>query len=383
MQTSNSKIAVVHSLQRSAESEPNVQHHACGLVLSILIFACLFSLWLMQHSVNAYVQQTYHRDSPLVFLDQYQLWRLGGELGLMLGEQKEQLDVHIQLVHQQIMDEVNTWLVHPLPSQAKQPVIAADISINVDTPHAEQQVIGLPSEPIEATEPMTASVPVVEAMIDNASIMRIELTAKDQVLFAGDSLMQGVAPHVQKQLSEQYQLKSLNLSKQSTGLTYTKLFDWPTTIRQTLKAQPQIKLLVVFLGPNDPWDLYDEKQWLKFGTPTWAAAYQKRIAQIIHDAKAQGTQVLWLTPPNMGKTDLNQKMQFLIQVIQQEIEKEGVGLIDTRHVLSETKDEFRQGIQTEKGFKKLRTADGIHFTTEGQKLIAQAILDQIKVVSHD
>ena len=67
--------------------------------------------------------------------------------------------------------------------------------------------------------------------------------------------MQGVAPHVQKWLSETYGIKTINLSKQSTGLTYPGFFNWPQTIGNTLATNPQIKILVMFLGPNDPWDI--------------------------------------------------------------------------------------------------------------------------------
>ena len=77
-------------------------------------------------------------------------------------------------------------------------------------------------------------------------------------------MMQGVAPFVERSLKKQYGIQSVNLSKQSTGLSYPKFFDWPNTIEQTLKQQTDIRLLVVFLGPNDPWDFPKGKKYLKF-----------------------------------------------------------------------------------------------------------------------
>ncbi|HCR6473330.1 TPA: DUF459 domain-containing protein, partial [Shigella flexneri] len=75
----------------------------------------------------------------------------------------------------------------------------------------------------------------------------IVLGQGDKVFFAGDSMMQGVAPFVERSLKKQYGIQSVNLSKQSTGLSYPKFFDWPNTIEQTLKQQTDIRLLVVFL----------------------------------------------------------------------------------------------------------------------------------------
>lgn len=79
--------------------------------------------------------------------------------------------------------------------------------------------------------------------------------------------MQGVAPFVQKHLKQEYGVQSVNLSKQSTGLSYPNFFDWPKTIEQTLQKEPDIHVLVVFLGPNDPWDFPMGKKYLKFASP--------------------------------------------------------------------------------------------------------------------
>ncbi|MGC6633391.1 DUF459 domain-containing protein, partial [Escherichia coli] len=75
------------------------------------------------------------------------------------------------------------------------------------------------------------------------------LSPKDKVLFAGDSMMQGVAPLLKRQLQTDYNISSIDLSKQSTGLAYPKFFNWPQTIANRLASDDSIKLLVVFLGP--------------------------------------------------------------------------------------------------------------------------------------
>ena len=45
----------------------------------------------------------------------------------------------------------------------------------------------------------------------------------------------------------------------TTGLTVRRHFDWPQRIAQEIEAR-QLTLVVVFLGPNDPWDLVVEGQ---------------------------------------------------------------------------------------------------------------------------
>ena len=60
-----------------------------------------------------------------------------------------------------------------------------------------------------------------------------------------------------------------------------KFFDWPNTIEQTLKQQTDIRLLVVFLGPNDPWDFPKGKKYLKFASPEWSEEYLSHVNHIL------------------------------------------------------------------------------------------------------
>lgn len=311
MQTSSFIVSVQHT------------HHRFMFVMFTLCMFAMTSIWMMQNSINAYYQQTYHQDSPLKALDDYAVWQIGGEIGDWLYVQKDTITTWIDTQNNAVIDSYNANL-QPQPQQA------------------------------------------------------IQLHLQDEVFFVGDSLMQGVAPYVQKELTQTYNIKTINLSRQSTGLTYPKLFNWQNTIKQTLQNNPKIKLMVVFLGPNDPWDMQDpqSRKYLSFGSNEWATLYQSRMQDIITTAQQHHVQIMWLTPPNMKKDDLNQKMIFLRQTMQQELQNNHVLSVDTRALLGgvgNTFNEHRMNI-------KMRTADGIHFTAEGQKVIAHEVLNHLKVV---
>ena len=205
------------------------------------------------------------------------------------------------------------------------------------------------------------------------------LNKDDQVFFAGDSMMQGVAPHVQRWLSEKQGIKTINLSKQSTGLTYTRFFDWEKTISETLKNNSNIKILVVFLGPNDPWDMPNPKggRFIPFKTPEWDSMYRNRIKNIIDNAREHRVTVLWLTPPNMRRDKLNEQMVYLRNLMIDEVSKNHGYVIDTRTILGNNESEFQDIIMDSNGQKiKTRSADGIHFSLPGQKLIAKNIYER-------
>ncbi|MFQ0996462.1 DUF459 domain-containing protein [Gilliamella sp. CG25] len=214
---------------------------------------------------------------------------------------------------------------------------------------------------------------------DFTELSPIVLTKNDKVLFAGDSLMQGVAPYVKKMLFKQYKIESINLSKQSTGLAYPKAFDWPKTINDSISADASIKLIVIFLGPNDPWDfpVKGYAKYAKFKSQLWEEQYRLRVASILDIANQHNVKVLWLSPPCMRKPKLNDGMNYLSHLYESEVEKAHQHFMETNTLLGCSYDQFNSYIETNKQKIKVRIDDGIHFTITGQKLLAQAILNQI------
>lgn len=196
----------------------------------------------------------------------------------------------------------------------------------------------------------------------------------DKVFFAGDSLMQGVAPHVQKMLKSQYNIMSIDLSKQSTGLSYPKFYDWPAIIEKTLNNDNHIKLLVIFLGPNDPWDIPNPKggKYLKFKSPEWEAEYKQRINRILDAAEQHHVNVIWLGLPFMKNKKLNAQMLYLDNLLR-ETTQQRVTYISTKYNLTAGAEQFTDPVIINGKKTFMRTKDGIHFTPSGQKLIAELI----------
>ena len=222
-----------------------------------------------------------------------------------------------------------------------------------------------------------------EVLPDDASFVAepipIVLTQNDKVFFAGDSLMQGVAPYVKKMLFKQYKIESIDLSKRSTGLSYPKAFDWPKTINDKLSEDPSIKLLVVFLGANDPWD-FPVKGYAtnaRFKSKLWEKQYRLRIASILEHVQKHSIQVLWLAPPCMRKQKLNDGMVYLNKLYQSELEKTQQHFLTTNELLGCSYEKFNSYIETNKEKIKVRVDDGVHFTPSGQRILAKAIMEKI------
>lgn len=325
--------------------------------LGSLALCALLSIWIMQNSVNAYYQQTYHQPSPLIDLDDYPGWHLGGEIGNQLYQQHDHIKAQIVAWNANIIENFNA-------DYAYTPEFKAAM---LEKQKREQ--VRLAAE--------------AKAREHEIQLNQFTISRTDQVFFAGDSLMQGVAPHVQKHLQEQYGIKTINLSKQSTGLSYPQFFNWPETIKDTLIANPEIKILVVFLGPNDPWDMPNPAggAYLKFKSPAWEQVYRSRIAEIIQTAQQHQVKVMWISPPNMRKDSLNDQMIYLNHVVSDEVQKHHAFLIDAREILGTRNNIYNDYLIKDGISAKMRSADGIHFSIEGQKAFAQVIEQNIKIVS--
>ncbi|ECP7275276.1 DUF459 domain-containing protein [Campylobacter jejuni] len=213
------------------------------------------------------------------------------------------------------------------------------------------------------------------SFIDNT---KLELQKGDEFLFIGDSLMQGVAIALNKDLRN-LNLKATDLSKQNTGLSYKSYFDWSKATNEAFVKNSNIKYLVVLLGANDPWDIKKGGNYHRFGSPSWIDIYTNRVDEIIKIAKKHKVKVFWFEIPPVKKEDLNKKIQVLNKIYSDEILKNKEIFINTKLFFS-VNDEYSAYIKDENNKSvKVRTDDGIHFTPSGAKEMSKLLLEHIKL----
>ncbi|MEB5932646.1 SGNH/GDSL hydrolase family protein [Pseudomonas mosselii] len=352
---------------------------ARGLYAIVVTTALLF--WLNQDSIKLYCQQKYHQSCEIPLLGQMPAWRMGAQLTAMLEAQRDGL-LEQWLPAQQLVEGP---AVEVLP--APLPVVTVDL----ETPAAVAKPLPPVSTPayVQPTPaPLHAPAPVVvaqpappapaPALLQPGTVA--SLAAGDDVFLVGDSLMQGVAPHLANSLRKRYQIRTVNLSKQSTGLAYPGFFNWPKTVADTLDHEPNVRLMVVFLGPNDPWDMPQGKgkPFLRFKSPEWELAYRARIDSILEQARTHNVQVIWVGPPNMEKARLSTAMGYLSGLYQEQTALFGQHYVSANPILGYTDANFSYTVQTPQGKRvKVRVDDGIHFTITGQKMIAEQVLSLI------
>jgi hypothetical protein len=343
--------------------------HAALETFYVLLLALVLTAWAEQDSIALYWRQSHHKEAPFEYLKVFPVWRSGA----LLNEASTQLKAFFA-------NEVAAVDVRNL--EADPPRAGSDIQT------APPQICRWPSDLRARLEipdlPKVCMAKERDAMPSSSGLpekaLAIALGRKDRVLFVGDSLMQGVAPHVNVSLYKRYAIRSLDLSRQSTGLAYPGFFDWPRQVKEVFLEKQGIKLMVVFLGPNDPWDFPNPQggPYLKFRSEAWENVYRGRIREMLEIAQKNGAKVLWLAPPCMREQDLNRNMVYLSELFSDEVKSHQEFFLRAGDLIGCDGERFVSFMGSGEKKIKSRFDDGIHFTRAGQKRIAEEILSFIR-----
>jgi len=269
--------------------------------------------------------------------------------------------------------------VAPVPV-APAPVAPAPVAPAPVAPAPVAPAPVAPVPPKSSTAPVAAvSSATTSTSKETAPSPTVAPTTLPKVLFAGDSMMQGVAPLVINQLrKENPKGVFIDLSAQSTGLTVRRYFDWPTKIKDETLSRG-FELVAIFLGPNDPWDIYEGAKRYAFGTPEWEEKYRDRVIEVMQFAQDKKVHVIWIGLPNMKEDRVKRGA-----VVQNKIFKEQAGLfnfdyLSTEDFLGGLDEPFKKFMdEPGKGQVMLRADDGIHFTQAGLRLISARLYELIK-----
>lgn len=449
-------------------------------ILATLASSLLLALWLMQHNIEQYWQQTYYHQSPLAALQKNRLWRSGDVLKQHLmrllgagGESHHPASLPriniataqaapaaTQTVTPPENPTVAPPVAEPVATTLPDPAQLAELAADAPAPSAQtlweehgsaltppitsavwladadpvnlarlrpapdaaepwQNQLGnalQQSHPISAAhylpvanadwthnpvavttgdndehpidiseaEPVAVEEPPAQADAEPAAPAGktpIQLGENDRVLLIGDSMMQSLAPHIQRELLARHHIKSINRGKPSSGLRYPDYYNWPEHLATQLEENPDVRLIIVLLGANDPQDTPNPaapEQKLNFGTPEWETYYRGEIRKILQTAAARGAKTLWIGPPLMKAPKYSKKITYLDGLIADEVEKAQQHYQNTNRLFAKADGSYTAFLPDERGKPvAVRKGDGIHFTGPGEKILTRHIIEQI------
>lgn len=351
----------------------------------VVLVAFVLVAFVMNKSISSYLQQRYHID----FFPQGEIFNEANAFKNKLEQIKlvlidDELSINYELLKKQADTNKSTPAPTPAPThrtpqihtpQNQPPQNYAPQNAPYTAPQPAQPAPKSPhqlyddeyGDEAEFTRPPKPRVQITQ---------KLDIKANEEFLLIGDSLMQGVALALSKDL-KRLGIKSTNLSKQNTGLAYKSYFDWAKAVELSFENNDKIKYLVVLLGANDPWDITIRGKTYRFSSEEWKELYTQRVDELIQIAKEYGVKILWYEIPPVKRDALNAKIQILNEIYKQENDKNSEIFIDTAEALSGG-ERYSSYIKNENNASiKVRADDGIHFNLKGAKIMSNLLLERL------
>jgi hypothetical protein len=164
--------------------------------------------------------------------------------------------------------------------------------------------------------------------------------------------------------------KPITFYKVSSGICRYDFFDWQQQVETVVKtAKPQAA--VIMMGTNDTQSVWKDGKWIPYGDMAWKQAYEERVGDIIDTMLEGGARrVYWVGMPIMGEGWRNSRMRLINRIFQQQAEERpGAEYVDIWDLYTTPAGSFDPS---------LRLADRVHFTADGQALLAEQVYKALK-----
>lgn len=191
------------------------------------------------------------------------------------------------------------------------------------------------------------------------------------VLVLGDNLAEWLAYGLQEAFEDVPELGVVDRTRLSSGLARPETQDWTQAIPEILARQGKVDFIVMMLGAHDRQPIRLEGESLDAESEKWKEIYAQRVAQAMQAMRARGVPVYWVGVPPLRGQRLSAHMTMLNEIYKEQAQKNGVAYVDVWNGFVDEHGNYTQfGPDFAGQVRRLRTADGVHFTLAGARKLA-------------
>ena len=119
----------------------------------------------------------------------------------------------------------------------------------------------------------------------------------------------------------------------------------------------------------------------EFRSEKWVELYSKRIDDTIAAMKSKGSPVFWVGLPSIRGSRASSEVMFLNDLFRARADRNGIVYVDVWDGFADESGRFAtQGPDFEGQIRRLRSADGVHFTQAGARKLAHYVEREIRRV---
>ncbi|SEA13708.1 SGNH/GDSL hydrolase family protein [Rubrimonas cliftonensis] len=163
----------------------------------------------------------------------------------------------------------------------------------------------------------------------------------------------------------------------SSGLTRDDFLDWEATLGDYLERD-RVDVAVVSFGANDAQRMLLPDRVLAFDDDAWAAEYETRVDAMLTKLKEHGARVVWVGLPIPRSDSFARKLARLNAIYEARALANGAAFHPLWEATQDASGRYATALPDAKGRMRVaREEDGVHFTREGEILIACKLMVDI------
>jgi hypothetical protein len=217
-----------------------------------------------------------------------------------------------------------------------------------------------------AAQPSTAREP------DRALAPLLESTKPLAIGVVGDSIAGDLARGLHKILSGG-KVKVVKFTKPATGLMRDDVYDWDRALEGFLR-KAKLDVVAVMIGGNDRQSIWKNGQRLEHGSRAWQTEYQSRLARFMAVLKKENAKVFWIGLPVVRSDGMSRDYRAINAIQRTQAQKFGFTYISVWEAFADAAGGYTSFGRNLKGVKRrLRKNDGMHFTIDGELLLAHTV----------
>jgi uncharacterized protein len=198
-------------------------------------------------------------------------------------------------------------------------------------------------------------------------------TDRYQVHVIGDGLAEGLAGGLTAAFEKDGTVRVVNSSKAAAGLSRPDRTDLAADAEALAKSQG-MHVAVVMVGINDMRNIRSNDGTQRWGTDGWRDAYAKEVDRLIKTLKDNNVGIYWVGMPVMSNAKTSEAMGTLNDIFRERTYVAGVKFIDTWNGFTDQFGAFASyGPDLSGQTKRLREADGVFFTAQGNRKLANYV----------
>ncbi len=226
-------------------------------------------------------------------------------------------------------------------------------------------------------------------IVTQNNIKKLKNENAKRILIIGDFAASAVADALKKFFTDNSDIVIINHTMPASGLVRTDYYPWQSNISKLID-QNNPDVIIIMIGANDNQPIKDSYGIINTDQSEWMRIYKQRIIEITENLHASGKSWIWIGQPSFGNDLLTQKMKIFNALYKQETEKAGGYFLDIWSGFIDEEGNFSfSGYDIHGKIAKLRTHNGIHFTSEGKEKLASYLEKPLKNIlnfhafSHD